>query len=155
LVELYASIHGATPAVQGPAHEMRLLFDFESARLSGRTVAGPPPEEFFSVVPRRRLLEAADQELREWEGYSSFHQPHMAALQAARAWMLADEFALASKLAAGRWGAARWSSPALLEAAIARQRGDRGSRVDETEARELIAHAHERLRARLATEANE
>ena len=142
--ELYAGRHPVDddePAFTGRAEDIGLLFDLASARASGITIAGPQAQEVFGEVPVAWLVEAADHELAEWEGYDQFRQPHMAVLQAARAWLLAVEGRLASKVAAGRWAAECWSRPDPIMAALARQRGNKDVVVDEVEARSLIAHA--------------
>jgi Domain of unknown function (DUF4111)/Nucleotidyltransferase domain len=150
--ELYGGIHqrdGGEPVLSGPSEDTNLLFDFESARANGvAIVTGPSPVE-FGQVPLEWLLASADRELTEWDGYAYFRQPHMAALQSARAWMLAAEGTLSSKLSAGRWALERWSDPDVLRQAIARQRGDADSRVEEAAVRSLLAHARAVVRSRL------
>jgi aminoglycoside adenylyltransferase-like protein len=146
--ELYGAIHGIDdpePVLTGPAEDTQLLFDLESARTSGLSIIGPSGSDFFGQVPTEWLLEAADRELAEWESYSTFHQPHMAVLQAARAWMLAVERQMEPKLTAGRWARSRWSEPETLDIAMARQRGDSSAVVSQSAARSLLAHARDHV----------
>ncbi len=136
------------PRVEGPGKDAGLLFDFESARVHGVTVVGPDAKAVFGAPPRAWLLDAADDELARWEGYSFFRRPDMAVLLAARVSLLAQEDRLASKLEAGAWAQSHWPQSAALDTAIARQSGHLHAVTDEGDARALIARTRDEVRAR-------
>jgi Domain of unknown function (DUF4111) len=107
------------PALAGAA-DPDLLLSFAVCRRSGLAVAGPPPGEVFAEPPRGWLLEQAAEELRWGMRHGSFAYR---VLNACRAWRLAEEGALGSKLDGGRWARRRLADPSLVDAALAAQQG--------------------------------
>jgi hypothetical protein len=84
-------------------------------------VAGPPPAEVFAEPPRSWLLERAVEEL----GWAMGHGASFAyrVLTACRAWRFLDEDLLDSKVGAGEWVRPLLTDPAVVDAALATQRG--------------------------------
>lgn len=57
-------------------------------------------------------------------GWARAHAPaEYLVLTAARAWLFAETHRIVSKIEAGEWAAERYPEPAIIEAALARQRG--------------------------------
>jgi Domain of unknown function (DUF4111) len=113
------------PPVAGPfsatgATDPDLLLYFAVCRRSGLAVVGPPPEEVFAEPPRGWLLEQAAAELRWALRHGSFAYR---VLNACRAWRLAADGVLGSKLDGGRWARRRLADPSLVDAALAAQQG--------------------------------
>jgi hypothetical protein len=113
------------PPVAGPldgpgAVDPDLLLYFAVCRRSGVAVSGPPPAEVFAEPPRAWLLEQAARELRWALANRGFTYR---VLTACRAWRLLEDGELCSKLAGGEWARRRVADPALVDAALAAQRG--------------------------------
>ena len=105
----------------GEPGDSDLVLSFAVCRRSGVAVAGPPPAEVFAEPPRAWLLERSAGELR-WalrHGASFTYR----VLTACRAWRLLDEDALDSKVGAGEWARPLLADPAVVDAALAAQRG--------------------------------
>jgi streptomycin 3"-adenylyltransferase len=113
------------PPVAGPfggagATDPDLLLYIAVCRRSGLAVAGPPPEGVFAEPPREWLLEQAAEELRWGLRHGSFAYR---VLNACRAWRLAADGVLCSKLDGGHWARRRLADPSLVDAALAAQQG--------------------------------
>jgi Domain of unknown function (DUF4111) len=105
----------------GPgATDPDLLLYFAVCRRSGLAVTGAPPGEVFAEPPRDWLLELAAAELRWAVRHGSFADR---VLNACRAWRLAEEDVLCSKLDGGHWARRRLADPSLVDAALAARRG--------------------------------
>jgi hypothetical protein len=97
-----------------------LLLYFAVCRRSGVAVRGAPPAEVFAEPPRAWLLEQAAEELR-WALLNRGFTYRV--LTACRAWRLLEDGELCSKLDGGEWARRRVADPALVDAALAAQRG--------------------------------
>jgi streptomycin 3"-adenylyltransferase len=126
---------GARHHLGGPgAVDPDLLLYFAVCRRSGVAVRGAPPAEVFASPPRAWLLEQAAEELR-WALQNRGFTYRV--LTACRAWRLLEDGELCSKLDGGEWARRRLmrpgdplgvprtppSDPALVDAALAAQRG--------------------------------
>lgn len=112
---------GASHHLGGPgAVDPDLLLDFAACRRFGVPVRGAPPAGVFASPPRAWLLEQAAEELR-WalrnRGFT------YRVLTACRAWRLLEDGELGSKLDGGEWARRRLANAALVDAALAAQRG--------------------------------
>jgi streptomycin 3"-adenylyltransferase len=114
-------LEGVEHHLGGPAAvDPDLLLYFAVCRRSGVAVTGAPPGEVFAEPPRAWVLEQAAEELH-WalrhEGFA------YRVLTACRAWRLLVDGVLGSKLDGGEWARRRAADPALVDAALAAQRG--------------------------------
>jgi hypothetical protein len=121
--ELHVSTGREIKAVDGSSEpgDPDLVLAFAVCRRAGAAVAGPPPAEVFAEPPRAWLLERSAEELR----WALEHQVPFAyrVLTACRAWRLLDEDVLDSKVGAGEWARPLLADPAVVDAALAAQRG--------------------------------
>jgi hypothetical protein len=114
-------LEGVKHHLGGPgAVDQDLLLYFAVCRASGLAVAGPPPEEVFAEPPREWLLEQVAAELRWALRHGSFAYR---VLNACRAWRLAADGVVCSKLDGGRWARRRLADPSMVDAALAAQQG--------------------------------
>jgi streptomycin 3"-adenylyltransferase len=97
-----------------------LLLYFAVCRRAGVAVRGAPPAEVFAEPPRAWLLAQAAEELRWALQHRGFTYR---VLTACRAWRLLEDGELDSKLDGGEWARRRLATPALVDAAMAAQRG--------------------------------
>jgi Domain of unknown function (DUF4111) len=121
--ELHVTTAPPEPAsnLGGPgASDPDLLPYFAVCRRSGLAVTGAPPERVFAEPPRDWLLQRAASELRWALRHGSFAYR---VLNACRAWRLLEDGVLCSKVEGGRWARRRLADPALVDAALAAQRG--------------------------------
>jgi aminoglycoside adenylyltransferase-like protein len=105
----------------GEPGDADLLLSFAVCRRSGVAVAGPPPAEVFAEPPRDWLLERSAGELRWAMGHGTSFAYRV--LVACRAWRFVDEDVLDSKVGAGQWARQLVAEPAVVDAALAAQRG--------------------------------
>jgi Domain of unknown function (DUF4111) len=121
--ELHVSTAPPAPTshLGGPsATDPDLLLHLAVCRRSGVTVSGPPPAEVLAEPPRAWLLERAAEELRWTVRHGSFADR---VLNACRAWRLLEDGELGSKVDGGDWARGRVADPAVVDAALAAQRG--------------------------------
>lgn len=121
--ELHVTTAPPEPAsnLGGPgATDPDLLLYFAVCRRSGLAVTGAPPERVFAEPPRDWLLQRAASQLRWALRHGSFAYR---VLNACRAWRLLEDGVLCSKVEGGRWARRRLADPALVDAALAAQRG--------------------------------
>ncbi len=118
------------------------VLDRAVAHRSGVTISGPSPDSVFVEIPRPTLLDA----LRT---STSWHRAHERAtlysvLNACRAWRFAKDDVLGSKLDGAAWARARWTDPAVIDAAVALRDGRRAV-LDPTAVDTLLAAVISRL----------
>jgi aminoglycoside adenylyltransferase-like protein len=114
-------LEGVKHDLGGPAAvDPDLLLYFAVCRRSGVAVAAAPPGEVFAEPPRAWLLEQAVEELR-WALLNGGFAYRV--LTACRAWRLLEDDVLCSKLDGGEWARRGVADPALVDAALAAQRG--------------------------------
>jgi streptomycin 3"-adenylyltransferase len=97
-----------------------------------------PAEQVFTPVPEPLVLAQLVEELHWAAAHAS---GHYTVLNACRAWRYADDRTLVSKIGGGAWALARLpeESRPLVEAALARQRGDTEAHLDDGAVRELCS----------------
>lgn len=113
------------------------VFDRAIAHRCGVPLTGPPPAELFADLPRCTLLEQMAESMR-------WHRAHEKAtlysvLNACRAWRLAEEDILGSKIDGAAWARTRWRHPAAIDAAVELRHG-RPATLDAEEVDELLAY---------------
>ena len=113
------------------------VLDRAIARRAGIAIAGPPPSELFSDVPRETLLNAMRESMR-------WHREHEGAtlysvLNACRAWRYADDDVLGPKLEGATWARPRWARPELIDSAVALRHGQTGD-LRACQVNELLGH---------------
>jgi Domain of unknown function (DUF4111)/Nucleotidyltransferase domain len=98
------------------------VMDRAIAYRSGLTISGQPARSVFADAPRSTLLEAMYQS-------ASWHRAHEKAtlysvLNACRAWRFVELDVLGSKLDGAEWARLRWPETDVIDAAVARRRGE-------------------------------
>ena len=121
--ELHVTTGRERKVADGAGHpgDPDLVLYFAVCRRVGIAVAGPPPAEVFAEPPRAWLLERAVEELRWAMGHGASFAYRV--LTACRAWRFLDEDQLDSKVGAGEWARPLLADPAVVDAALAAQRG--------------------------------
>jgi hypothetical protein len=99
------------------------VIDREIARQRGRALHGPPPPEVLAAVPRADVLAALQASL-DWHQEHEADSPD-AVLNACRGWRWARTGRWTSKARAGEWARGRMADPSIVEAALARETGER------------------------------
>ena len=120
-----------------------LALHYAVARQNGWAVYGPPGSELVGAVPRRVLLERLQAELAWGLKESSMAY---AVLNAARALHYALETTICSKLDGGEWALAHGEPPAVIEPALAEQRGARSSALTAAQD-QWVRNVADRIRA--------
>lgn len=120
------------------------VLDRAIAHRHGIAIVGPPAETVIADVPRATLLSMMGESMR-------WHRQHEKAtlysvLNACRAWRFADQDVLGSKLDGARWARERWSSPALIDAAVDLRHG-RVAALDAGEVDRMLDHVEHQLDA--------
>lgn len=99
-----------------------LILHLAVCRQRGIAIVGPPASAALGDVPDQEILSAMRDEIR----WARKHAPlEYLVLTSARAWLFFETRRISSKVEAGEWAAKRYGEPALIEAALARQRGAR------------------------------
>jgi hypothetical protein len=97
-----------------------LILHLVVCRDHGETIVGPPPQTSLAAVPD----DAIESAMRDEIGWAREHGPlEYLVLTSARAWLFFATQRIASKIEAGEWAAAHDAEPAVIEAALERQRG--------------------------------
>ncbi len=121
---------------RGRAGDSDLVLHLAVCRARGLAVVGPPPRSSLAVVPDATVLTTM---LREIDWARENAEPEYLVLTCARVWLFSETRRLGSKLEAGRWARRRYTEPAVIEAALARQSGA-GAAIDARQAERLAAH---------------
>jgi hypothetical protein len=120
-----------------------LVLHLAVCREHGDAIIGPPARSALAALPG----EAIESAMREEIGWAREHGPlEYLVLTSARAWLFSATHRIASKIDAGAWAAAHDAEPAVIEAALGRQRGA-GAAIP-TDAAERFADRVERLTRR-------
>ncbi|HKA69514.1 MAG TPA: aminoglycoside adenylyltransferase domain-containing protein [Actinomycetes bacterium] len=162
--EVHVSTHEEPSVVDGadrPGDE-DLVIHFAMVRARGRILLGPEPAEVFTAPDRAALIRtflgdmqwAREHGAAGWEGH---HRPVLASmayrvLNAARSWRYLETGELGSKVEGAAWLERRDSDPdlhALLDAALAFQRGGTLDRPDEQAVNALVDRVETMLRREL------
>ena len=97
-----------------------LVLHLAVCREHGDAILGPPPRSSLAAVPE----EAIESAMRDEIGWAREHGPlEYLVLTSARAWLFFATRRIASKIDAGVWAAEHDAEPAVIEAALGRQRG--------------------------------
>jgi hypothetical protein len=115
-----------------------LILHMAVCREHGIAIVGPPPRKSLAAVPDEAILVAMRAEIDWARGHAS---PEYLVLTSARAWLFVETRQLSSKIAAGEWACERYEEAAVIETALARQRG---------RAVEVATEAAQRLADRVA-----
>lgn len=144
--EVHVSTHDEPPVVDGAdrSGDEDLVIHFAMARARGQALFGPEPGGLFAAPERASLIHAFLSDIgwaREsgaaaWEDH---HMPELASmayrvLNAARSWRYLETGDLGSKVEGAMWLKRMDPDPdlhALLDAALAFQRGDVPDRLDD------------------------
>ncbi len=119
-----------------------LVLHLAVCRASGLTIPGPPPRSMLAAVPEPTMLSAMLDEIR----WAREHAPlEYLVLTAARVWLFAKTHRISLKIEAGEWAARRYAEPAIIERALALQRGSEAE--IERDAAVRLADEVERLNA--------
>lgn len=118
------------------------VLDRAIAHRHGIAMVGPPARDVVADVPRTLLLEAMRESMR-WHRQNEKATLY-SVLNACRAWRFADDDVLGSKLEGAQWARRRWSTPSLIDAAVALRHG-RTARLDEDEVDHLLHHVEREL----------
>jgi streptomycin 3"-adenylyltransferase len=117
-----------------------LVLHLAVCREHGDAIVGPPPRSSLAAVPE----EAIESAMRDEIDWAREHGPlEYLVLTSARAWLFFATRRIASKIDAGVWAAAHDAEPAVIEAALGRQRG--AAAAIPTDAAERFAERVERL----------
>ena len=97
-----------------------LILHLAVCREYDEAIVGPPARSLLGALPN----EAVESAMRDEIGWARQHgPPEYLVLTSARAWLFFASHRIASKIEAGVWAAAHDAEPAVIEAALARQRG--------------------------------
>jgi Domain of unknown function (DUF4111) len=97
-----------------------LVLHLAVCREHGVAIVGPPARSVIASLP----VEAIESAMRDEIGWAREHGPlEYLVLTSARAWLYFATHRIASKIDAGAWAAAHDAEPAVIEAALERQRG--------------------------------
>ena len=110
-----------------------LILHLAVCREYDEAIVGPPARSLLGALPN----EAVEAAMRDEIGWARQHgPPEYLVLTSARASLFFASHRIASKIEAGVWAAAHDAEPAVIEAALARQRG--GPSRDTDRRREAI-----------------
>jgi hypothetical protein len=134
--------HAARKVVDGRLRDgdHDLVLHLAVCREHGEAIVGPPARSSLTALPEPALESAMRDEIG-WARENG--PPEYLVLTSARAWLFFATHRIASKIDAGAWAAARDAEPAVIEAALARQRG--AAATIPTHAAERFAERVERL----------
>jgi hypothetical protein len=97
-----------------------LVLHLAVCREHGHVIVGPPAHASLAALPEQ----AVESAMRDEIGWARENgPPEYLVLTSARAWLFFATHRIASKIDAGVWAAAHDAEPAVIEAALARQRG--------------------------------
>jgi hypothetical protein len=97
-----------------------LVLHIAVCRVAAHAILGPPARELLGAIPDAAVRTA----MRDEIGWGRANAPpEYLVLTAARAWVFAETGRIASKIEAGEWAAERDPEPAVVQTALARQRG--------------------------------
>lgn len=102
----------------------RLPLDFALVRQQGAALVGPPIDEVAGPMPPGLVLGACAEDIRRWAARDVFVDGASGVLNTCRAWQYLEEGTLGSKVEGGQWALARGGDRDLIEAALARHRGE-------------------------------
>jgi Domain of unknown function (DUF4111) len=117
-----------------------LVLELAVCRERSVTLLGPPASSVVARIPHPTMLLAMRNEI-DWARANASLE--YLVLTSARAWLFADTQRLASKIEAGEWALERADEPAVIAAALSRQRG--AEAVIERDAAERLAAYVDRL----------
>ncbi|MBA2633238.1 MAG: DUF4111 domain-containing protein [Chloroflexi bacterium] len=138
--------HGIGTVVDGRSRDgdPDLVRHLAICRLSSVALAGPPARDLITEIPDGAILEAIRAEVR----WAVRQAPlHSLVLTACRAWLYSEDGQFASKQDAGNWAAQRYPHASLIRAAVSRQEGAKGIRINRPAAERLAKHVEEMLAA--------
>ncbi len=110
-----------------------LFVDVALLRQHGIALAGPSIEESFGPVAPRLILKASAENCRIWADRDVFNDPASGILNVCRAWRYLEEGSLVSKPEAGEWARSKLEDSALVDAALAKRRGDTSQSLSDAE----------------------
>ena len=117
-----------------------LILHLAVCREHGDAIIGPPARSSLAALPEEAIESAMGEEI----GWAREHGPsEYLVLTSARAWLFFARHRIVSKIDAGVWAAAHDAEPAVIEAALRRQRG--AAAAIPTDAAERFADRVERL----------
>jgi streptomycin 3"-adenylyltransferase len=159
--EVHVHTHDEPPVLDGAdrSGDEDLVIHFAMARARGEVLLGPEPGELFAAPERASLIHAflsdigwaRDSGAAGWEGH---HLPELAStayrvLNAARSWRYLETGDLGSKVEGAMWLKRMDPDPdlhALLDAALAFQRGDVPDRPDDRAVNAFVDRVEDMLR---------
>jgi hypothetical protein len=117
-----------------------LILHLAVCRESGVAIVGPPPRSMLAEAAECTILSAMRDEIH----WAREHAPlEYLVLTSARAWLFVETHRISSKIEAGEWAAQRYAEPAVIDGALARQRGAEAEMA--RDAAESLADQVERL----------
>lgn len=111
------------------------IIDLDIARGHGVPLAGPPPTEVLTPLPRAWVLDAIRDSLT-WHSRAEPVSPNNV-LNACRAWRHVEEGVWSTKAAAATWAREHLADPSLIDAALAKRHGAAGPALDPEAVRAL------------------
>lgn len=110
--------------VQREPCDPRLPLDLALARQQGVVLAGRPIDAVIGSIPPSLVLRACSDNVRRWAARDVFSDASSGVLNACRAWQYLEEGTLGSKVGGGQWALAQGGHRDLIQAALARHRGE-------------------------------
>lgn len=124
LYQIHVTTRGGTQpnVVDGRLREgdRDLILHLAVCRGHGDAIVGAPARSSLAALPEEAIESAMGDEIG-WARANGL--PEYLVLTAARAWLFSATHRIASKIDAGVWAAGRDAEPAVIEAALERQRG--------------------------------
>jgi hypothetical protein len=160
--EVHVSTHEEPSVVDGHdgSGDEDLVIQFALVRARGLALMGPKPGELFAQPDRASLIRAflsdiewaREQGAAGWEGHDRPEFASMAyrVLNGARSWRYLETGDLGSKVEGAAWLERRHPDPdvhALLDGALAYQRGDTPNRPDERKVNAFVDRVEAKLRS--------
>lgn len=124
-------------AFEGAHSDPFLFVDVALLRQYGVALAGPSIEKSFAPVNARLILKSCAENCRIWANRDTFHDPSGGVLSVCRAWRYLEEGSLVSKLEAGEWARSKLEDSALVDAALAKWRGDMSQSLLDAEVKDF------------------
>lgn len=164
--EVQVSTHEEPAVVDGTdrAGDEYLVIHFAMVRARGHALSGPEPGELFAAPDRAALIRAFLSDM-EWArehgaaGWEGHYRPEFASmayrvLNAARSWRYLETGELGSKVEGALWLERQDPDPnlhALLDAALAFQRGEVPDRSDEPAVDAVVDRVEHMLRREISS----